>query len=426
MTISYTVLDRISATLDKESLASLSEKEFYYNIVSVLSKEIDFLFAGVSFLDDSNIAEKAFTTVDSSSFNNIFDKNNLSNFLKFINSKQDKTFAASGFEVSSYLFKDVKDKDLYFLFSKLQIKKSVFGFIFCAKNKIFTKDEIAIVNAYSSIYSYLIKDYELNKVYKTQLAILQDTISDKETAYKNTEKQNKKLIRADSAKTAFLANVSHELRTPLNALIGFSEVLLNQIFGKLNKKQFEYVKDINLSSVKLLGLINSLLDFSKIESGSMKLNISSFNPQIAVSEVINLLKPLLDAKEIKIEYENTCNEDVRADYQKFQQILFNLLGNAIKFSAQNSRILVKTYFNGEYFTLEVEDFGIGIEKKYHNFIFKKFTQIDNIYTKTCASTGLGLAITKEYVKLHNGKIYVESKLGQGSTFVVKLNKKVIK
>ena len=195
---------------------------------------------------------------------------------------------------------------------------------------------------------------------------------------------------------------------------------MNQVFGKLNKKQTEYIKDINLSSIHLMGLINSVLDFSKIESGSMKLNLSKFEPKTAVFEVINLLSSLLDVKEIKITYKDTYKEFLNADYQKFQQILFNLLGNAIKFSKQKGEICVRTSRDGEYFVLEVEDFGIGIEKKYHNFIFKKFTQIDNIYTKTTASTGLGLAITKEYVKLHKGKIYVVSKLGTGSTFVVKL------
>ena len=313
-----------------------------------------------------------------------------------------------------------KYKDCYFLFSKLLIKKSFFGFAVFIKKTPFQDSEICVLNLTLSIYSYIIKDFELNNVLKSQLSILQDVISEKEEAYKIIKKQNNKLIEADNAKTSFLANVSHELRTPLNAIIGFSDVLLNQVFGKLNKKQTEYIKDINLSSIHLMGLINSVLDFSKIESGSMKLNLSKFEPKTAVFEVINLLSSLLDVKEIKITYKDTYKEFLNADYQKFQQILFNLLGNAIKFSKQKGEICVRTSRDGEYFVLEVEDFGIGIEKKYHNFIFKKFTQIDNIYTKTTASTGLGLAITKEYVKLHKGKIYVVSKLGTGSTFVVKL------
>lgn len=429
MGINYKVLDSISNVLESDNYTRLSEKEFYHNILTNLSREINFLFGGVYFLDDTTFVQKAFLNFKNTSAVNteLFDFNETDNILNFINSKEKKTFYAQHSDIADFFVKNFSTKNIHFLFSKLGIKKSLFGFLFLMRKTPFSNDEIATVNAYLGAYSYIIKDYELNNVYKTQLSILQEAITDKETALRTIEKQNKKLIQADSVKTSFLANVSHELRTPLNAIIGFSEVLANQIVGKLNKKQLEYVKDINLSSVHLLGLINSLLDFSKIESGSMKLNLSEFDTHIAVQEVINILKPLLNAKEIEIKYDNTCVGNIKADYQKFQQILFNLIGNAIKFSAQKSNILVRTYFEGEYFILEVEDFGIGIDKKYHNFIFKKFTQIDNIYTKTNTSTGLGLAITKEYVRLHKGKIFVVSTPGLGSTFVVKLKqKKVIK
>ena len=197
------------------------------------------------------------------------------------------------------------------------------------KKQLFNQNEISILNLYLSTYAYIIKDFELNKVFKMQLSILQEAIADKENAYKTIEKQNKKLVQADSAKTSFLANVSHELRTPLNAIIGFSDVLLNQVFGKLNDKQYEYIKDINLSSVHLMGLINSLLDFSKIESGAVKLNISEFEPKQAVNEVVNLMTPLLNAKEIELVYDNTVMEPIAAGDQKLQQILFHLLGTAI-------------------------------------------------------------------------------------------------
>ena len=381
-------------------------------------KENSFEASAVYFLDDVSLRCKA--SLSKSDHHDIFDKEASFELLNILNLKKEKTFVLSYSDISKFLVNGNKYKDCYFLFSKLLIKKSFFGFAVFIKKTPFQDSEICVLNLTLSIYSYIIKDFELNNVLKSQLSILQDVISEKEEAYKIIKKQNNKLIEADNAKTSFLANVSHELRTPLNAIIGFSDVLLNQVFGKLNKKQTEYIKDINLSSIHLMGLINSVLDFSKIESGSMKLNLSKFEPKTAVFEVINLLSSLLDVKEIKITYKDTYKEFLNADYQKFQQILFNLLGNAIKFSKQKGEICVRTSRDGEYFVLEVEDFGIGIEKKYHNFIFKKFTQIDNIYTKTTASTGLGLAITKEYVKLHKGKIYVVSKLGTGSTFVVKL------
>ena len=417
MTIKYQTLNNLAEIIDRD-YNILKEDSFYRSLLEESDKENSFEASAVYFLDDVSLRCKA--SLSKSDHHDIFDKEASFELLNILNLKKEETFVLSYSDISKFLVNGNKYKDCYFLFSKLLIKKSFFGFAVFIKKTPFQDSEICVLNLTLSIYSYIIKDFELNNVLKSQLSILQDVISEKEEAYKIIKKQNNKLIEADNAKTSFLANVSHELRTPLNAIIGFSDVLLNQVFGKLNKKQTEYIKDINLSSIHLMGLINSVLDFSKIESGSMKLNLSKFEPKTAVFEVINLLSSLLDVKEIKITYKDTYKEFLNADYQKFQQILFNLLGNAIKFSKQKGEICVRTSRDGEYFVLEVEDFGIGIEKKYHNFIFKKFTQIDNIYTKTTASTGLGLAITKEYVKLHKGKIYVVSKLGTGSTFVVKL------
>ena len=417
MTIKYQTLNNLAEIIDRD-YNILKEDSFYRSLLEESDKENSFEASAVYFLDDVSLRCKA--SLSKSDHHDIFDKEASFELLNILNLKKEKTFVLSYSDISKFLVNGNKYKDCYFLFSKLLIKKSFFGFAVFIKKTPFQDSEICVLNLTLSIYSYIIKDFELNNVLKSQLSILQDVISEKEEAYKIIKKQNNKLIEADNAKTSFLANVSHELRTPLNAIIGFSDVLLNQVFGKLNKKQTEYIKDINLSSIHLMGLINSVLDFSKIESGSMKLNLSKFEPKTAVFEVINLLSSLLDVKEIKITYKDTYKEFLNADYQKFQQILFNLLGNAIKFSKQKGEICVRTSRDGEYFVLEVEDFGIGLEKKYHNFIFKKFTQIDNIYTKTTASTGLGLAITKEYVKLHKGKIYVVSKLGTGSTFVVKL------
>lgn len=428
MSIKYQTLDHLSTVLESD-FSDTNDNDFYSEMLFGLKKEVSCEAIGIYFLDDVNLSKKAlfFDYKLNNSYSNdtaeIFNENAHLDILRFLNSKKSKTFTAKYDEIFNFL--SCKDNFLgcEFLFSKLLIKNSFFGFVVFIKKQPFNQNEISILNLYLSTYSYIIKDFELNKVFKMQLSILQEAIADKENAYKTIEKQNKKLVQADSAKTSFLANVSHELRTPLNAIIGFSDVLLNQVFGKLNDKQYEYIKDINLSSVHLMGLINSLLDFSKIESGAVKLNISEFEPKQAVNEVINLMTPLLNAKEIELVYDNTVMEPIAADYQKLQQILFNLIGNAIKFSKQKGRILVRTKNDGEYFILEVEDFGIGIEKKYHNFVFKKFTQIDNIYTKTGTSTGLGLAIVKEYAKLHKGKVYIVSQPHQGSTFVVKLKNK---
>ena len=429
MNIKYKTLNNMSDILELD-YSGVNDDKFYSDLLSNINNELGYICSSVYFLDDISLAKKAqfFSKGSSNRFFSekfeIFGNNKNGKLLKFLNSKDERTFSIDYDEIKEYLNSDVDLSGFTFLFSKLLIKNSFFGFVVLLNNKPFCVEELSIVNLCLNIYSYLIKDYELNKVFKMQLSLLQDAILEKENAFKIIEKQNKKLIQSDSAKTSFLANVSHELRTPLNAIIGFSDVLLGEVFGKLNDRQTEYIKDINLSSVHLMGLINSLLDFSKIESGAVKLNLSEFEPKRAINEVINVLAPLLAAKEIELIYDDCVDNIICADYQKLQQILFNLIGNAIKFSKQKGKILVRTKNDGEYFILEVEDFGIGIEKKYHNFIFKKFTQIDNIYTKTGASTGLGLAIVKEYVKLHKGKIHVISKPSQGSTFVVRLKNRI--
>ncbi len=426
MSISRNTLDNLSLILEREDYSGLPQEQFYKNILINLSNEVYSCFSGIYFLDDISITKKSFLDCEQKSLRELFNDDKNVELLKLLNSKVEKTFPLEYPDLSPLLTSNTNFLKYNFLFSKLAIKGSLFGFAVFAKKEAFTLDEISILELSINIYSYLIKDYELNNVYKTQLALLQEAVFEKENAYKIIEKQNKKLIRADNVKTNFLANVSHELRTPLNAIIGFSEVLLEQIFGKLNKKQFEYIKDINMSSLRLMELINSILDFSKIESGSMKLNITEFNPNTIINEVIRLLAPLVNAKEINVLFNSEFNGELKADSQKIQQILYNIIGNAIKFSSRGGKIIITTKQAGDCFELSVQDFGIGIEKKYHNFIFKKFTQIDNVYTKSNASTGLGLAITKEYVKLHKGKIFVISQSGLGSTFVVQLYNKISK
>lgn len=422
MTIKNSVLDEISDVLNGD--VNLNSLEFYDNFLNKLYGETEFKAGAVYFLDNISLVKKGSRADFILDFDAVFDEKKVPDLFKFFNLKGISTIPASYKEISSFLASSAGEilKDKFFIFSKLSIKTSFFGFIFLILDKKPDKDLISIVNLFVSVYSYLIKDFELNSVFKTQLNLLQEAISDKEKALKIIEKQNKKLKEEDTAKTSFLANVSHELRTPLNAIIGFSDALRNKLFGPLTEKQSEYIGDINNSAVHLLGLINEILDFSKIESGSVKLNMVKFDPNLAIKDVISLMSSLSGAKNIEIETKNLCNKQfLYADYQKFQQILFNLLGNALKFSPENSKITVVTKDVDKKFILEVHDSGIGIDKKYHKFIFKKFTQINNIYTKQNTSTGLGLAITKEYAALHKGKVYVISEAGHGSTFVVELN-----
>lgn len=310
-----------------------------------------------------------------------------------------------------------------YIFSKLKIRNSSFGISFALKTTQNIEPEA--FNAINCAISYIIKDYELSEIFKSQLIALQRAIEEKEAAYSVIKRQHSKLKELDKTKNAFLANISHELRTPLNAIIGFSQALACKLFGELNPKQEEYIKDIQTSSLHLLGMINEILDISKIESKAMKLSISEFSPSSAIVEALNVLSPLSEAKNIKVNFVDNCQKNIKADYQKIQQILYNLVSNSIKFTQNDGRIEIRTKCKNDDFILEVQDNGIGIEKKYHSKIFTKFVHIDNIYKKTQTSTGLGLTITRELVKLHKGTITLESEKDKGTTFTITLKGAIV-
>lgn len=293
-----------------------------------------------------------------------------------------------------------------FLITKLIIKNTVFGFVLLCKNEtdFYNPDDINIMHAVSSVIAYSVKDLELSEVLNTQLkALVTNVLQVKES---------------EKIKTEFLANVSHELRTPLNSIIGYSEILANGFYGALNDKQSEFVRDINVSGVHLLGMINEILDISKIESNAMQLNKTEFSVKLAVDEVVNVVKSLADKKSLKVQ--KVIDESIRivADFQKIKQILYNLLDNAIKFSPEKDEICLKIYVRDNNLCLEVKDNGVGIAPKNHQKIFDKFLQLENAYIKKESSTGLGLTITKELVQMHNGKISVESDINKGATFIV--------
>ena len=306
---------------------------------------------------------------------------------------------------------------------KLAIKNSVFGFLVLSINEEISKEIFESFVSIVNIISYKVKDYELQDVFKLQLKALQEAIIEKQNAYEVIKKQHKKLQELDKTKNLFLANISHDLRTPLNAIIGFSQALDSKIFGELNEKQSEYIKDIQISGLHLLGMINEILDISKLEAHVMKFMPIEMSPEQVIQEVINILEPLYKNKKIEIVFENDFCGLIKADYQKFQQILFNLLSNAIKFTNNEGKIIVTSKQENKTYILKVQDNGIGIEKKNHSKIFKKFVHLNNVYTKN--STGLGLTITKELVKLHNGKISLVSELNKGTTFTMEFKNIIV-
>jgi len=307
-----------------------------------------------------------------------------------------------------------------YIATPLIIKDTLFGLIVLIKEKadFFVPEDAKIAEAISSSAAYSLKDAELGNVFKMQLEILEENITERTKALEIIRDQNIKILEADRVKNEFLANMSHELRTPLNAIIGFSEALKLKIFGKLNDKQEEYIEDIHVSGIHLLGMINDLLDLSKIEAKKLELNKKLFVVDHAITEVKNIVNALSSKKQIEIKV--ICKNskiEVYADHRRFKQILYNLLSNAIKFSHENSEILVEIKSDKKDLKVSVRDFGIGIDPKFHEKIFYKFHQVDNSYSRKQGSTGLGLTITKELVEMHKGTIRVESEADKGAAFI---------
>lgn len=326
---------------------------------------------------------------------------------------------------ASDLIRDVKlngSRQKSYLVSKISIKSTIIGIVLLSKREenYYTYDDLVALDVVASVLSYQLKDLELSNVFRMQLRALKDGIVEKNNAYKTIKEQHEKVLEADKVKNEFLANISHELRTPLNSILGFSDILSTQLYGNLNSKQEEYINDIKVSATHLLGMINEVLDMSKIEANAMKIVKSAFWISRAVNEACNILKPLALRKNIELVVIMTTDFEVFADYQKIQQILYNLVSNAIKYSPENDSVEIKIEAFDEFYRISVHDNGIGIDKKYHGKIFAKFVQLDSAYTKKESSTGLGLTITKELVELHEGKVSLISEVNNGSTFIVEI------
>ncbi len=241
--------------------------------------------------------------------------------------------------------------------------------------------------------------------------VLREKNIELESAWSMAEKTN-------LAKSEFLANMSHELRTPLNAVIGFSEVLQDQIFGVLNEKQREYVNNVLTSGMHLLSLINDILDLSKVESGKMELDLSTFSLRESLDATVTLLKEKALKGAINLSLDISPEADIvtEADERKLKQIMFNLISNAIKFTPAGGRVDVSAARDEDFIEISVSDTGMGIKAEDIPKLFQPFTQLESVYTKEFEGTGLGLALTRQLVELHGGRVWVESTFGSGSKF----------
>ena len=321
---------------------------------------------------------------------------------------------------NSDLIKLLNLKSANYLISKLAIRETVFGFLLIGRPHEFKQTDITIIDSITSVLSYKIKDLELSNVFKIQLKALKNAVQETNDAYHTIKSQNKKIVAADKVKNEFLASVSHELRTPLNAIIGFSDILTSKVYGELNDKQAEYVKDIQIAGIQLLGMVNEILDISKIEANAIKLVKRYFEVSRPVIESCNILMPLIKNKNINVSYHIDKDIDIFADYQKIQQVLYNLLSNAIKYTHEKGSIVITVTNTAKKVRFSIKDSGIGIDKKDQKRIFGKFVQLEDAFYKKETSTGLGLTITKQLVEMHKGSIKVVSEKGKGAEFIVTL------
>jgi signal transduction histidine kinase len=233
-------------------------------------------------------------------------------------------------------------------------------------------------------------------------------------------RKGRQLEVASEHKSEFLANMSHELRTPLNAIIGFSQVLRQRLFGPINEKQEEYLDDILSSGHHLLSLINDVLDLSKVEAGQVELEVASFSLREALERGVVMVREPASKRGVAVALELARDVDVvEGDERRLRQVVFNLLSNAVKFTPDGGSIVVASARVDGEVQVSVTDTGPGIVAEERERIFEEFHQTD-VGVQQREGTGLGLALSKRFVELHGGRIWVESEHGHGSCFVFTL------
>ena len=234
--------------------------------------------------------------------------------------------------------------------------------------------------------------------------------------------EKERLEYASKAKSEFLSNMSHEIRTPLNSIIGFSELLEQKTAGELGEKQERYVGNIITSGKFLLDLINDILDLSKVEAGKIELVIEKIAVKKIINDTLTLIKEKATNHKVLLKKEIDPEFDfIEADKLRFRQILFNLLSNAVKFSKEEGgTVTIITKKEEDMAKFSVSDTGIGVREEDMSKLFNEFEQLDSGISRNYGGTGLGLAISKKLVELHGGKIWAESRYGEGSTFTFTL------
>jgi signal transduction histidine kinase len=243
--------------------------------------------------------------------------------------------------------------------------------------------------------------------------------------FNEIQDKSRQLEVANQHKSEFLANMSHELRTPLNAIIGFSEVLAEKMFGDVNEKQLEYLKDIHSSGQHLLSLINDILDLSKIEAGRMELDLGRFDLSQALENSLTLVRERAMRGGVKLALEADGVGEWVADQRKVKQVLLNLLSNAVKFTPEGGSVKLSARRENGAVEIAVADTGIGIAPADQALVFEEFRQASGDYLRKSEGTGLGLGLARRFVELHGGAMTLQSEPGKGSIFSFTLPERTV-
>lgn len=281
------------------------------------------------------------------------------------------------------------------------------------------------VLAMKTIMEFSEKLEKQNSELESQKSELSSQSSELSEQNAELEMQKKQLDEANKLKSNFLSNMSHELRTPLNSVIALSGVLNRRLKNQINEEEYSYLDVIERNGKHLLTLINDILDLSRIEAGKEELEINNFNIKELLDDLVLLIKPQADQKNIKLELIQSDNfPTIKSDYSKCRHILQNLIGNAVKFTEKGS-VSISVIHNINSIDIKVSDTGIGISVQEMRHIFDEFRQADGSTSRKYGGTGLGLAIARKYANLLNGEIHVNSKIGLGSDFILVLPLKLV-